>query len=224
MVPHIRHPPRSNAMTSFLHRLGAAGLGVLSGFDRLRLRGALPRPAHTGGLSRWLEAARVPLKDFPAYAEGRTQQLRQAIEAKAEEAGRPVEYLAGYTDKEALVRRRLESDGAAPGGLVCAFSTPENCTSYDVYRDPKAHTIELRRRPRQCRHSYVYSLDRRFGLAQVRLQTWFPFDAHVVLNGREWLARDLERCGIGYRRRDNCFTGIEDFARAQRLADRQVGI
>jgi hypothetical protein len=211
-------------MTSFLHRLGAAVLGVLSGFDRLRLRGTLPRLAHTGGLSRWLEAARVPLKDFPAYAEGRTQQLRQAIEAKAEEAGRPVEYLAGYTDKEALVRRRLEGDGAAPGGLVCAFSTLENCTSYDVYRDPKAHTIELRRRPRKCLHYYVYSLDRRFGLAQVRLQTWFPFNAHVVLNGREWLARDLERCGIGYRRRDNCFTGIEDFARAQRLADRQVRI
>src|SRR5262249_42420292 len=112
MVPHIRHPPRSNAMTSFLHRLGAAVLGVLSGFDRLRLRGTLPGPAHPGGLSRWPEAARAPLKDFPAYAEGRTQQLRRAIEAKAEEAGRPVEYLAGYTDKEALVRR-LEGDGAA---------------------------------------------------------------------------------------------------------------
>jgi hypothetical protein len=211
-------------MTSFLHRLGAAILGVLSGFDRLRLRGTLPRLANTGGLYRWLEAARVPLKDFPAYAQERTEQLREAIQAQAEQAGRPVEYLAGYTDKEALVRRRLQSDGAAPGGLVCAFSTPENCTSYDVYRDPKAHTIELRRRPRKCLHYYVYSLDRCFGLSQVRLQTWFPFDTHVVLNGREWLARDLDKKGIGYQRRDNCFTWIEDFARAQELADRQVRI
>jgi hypothetical protein len=211
-------------MTSFLQRLGAAILGVLSGFDRIRLRGTLPRLSNTGCFSRWLEARRVPLKDFAAYAQDRTQQLRAAIEAKAEAAGRPVEYLTGYTDKEALVRRRLEADGAAPGGLICTLSTLENCTSYDVRRDAKTHSLELRRGPRKCLHYYAYFLDRRFGLAQVRLQTWFPFSAHVVLNGREWLAHDLDRLGIGYQRRDNCFTWIEDFARAQRLADRQVHI
>ena len=211
-------------MTSFLQRLGSAILGVLSGFDRIRLRGTLPRLSNTGSFYRWLEAARVPLKDFSAYTQARTKQLRETIEAKAEQAGRPVEYLAGYTDKEALVQRRLQSDGAAPGGLVCAFSTLENCTSYDVYRNPKTHTLELRRGPRKCLHYYAYFLDRRFGLAQVRLQTWFPFNTHVVLNGREWLARDLDQRGIGYQRRDNCFTWIEDFAQAQELADRQVRI
>jgi hypothetical protein len=122
------------------------------------------------------------------------------------------------------VQRRPLNDGAAPGGLVCAFSTLETCTSSDVYRDPRAHTIEWRRRPRKGLHYSVDSLDRRFGSARVRLQTWFPFDARAVLNGREGLARDLQRRGIGYRRRDNRFTWIEDFARAQQLADRQVRI
>src|SRR5262249_57964000 len=122
-----------------------------------------------------------------------------------------VEDLSGSTDKEALVRRRLRGDGAAPGGLVCALSTPENCTSYDVHRNAKTHALDLRRGPRKCLHDYAYFLDRRFGLAQVRLQTWFPFDAHVVLNGREWLARDLESRGIGSQRRGNRLTGIEGF-------------
>jgi hypothetical protein len=211
-------------MTSFLRRFGARVLGVLSGFDRIRLRGTLPRLANTGGFYRWLEALGVPLKDFSGYAEERTKQLREALEAKADRAGRPVEYLAGYTNKEALVQDRMRRDGASPGGLVCAFSTLENCTSYDVFKNPKTHTIDLRRRPRKCLHYYFYFLDDRFGLAQVRLQTWFPFNTNVVLNGREWLARQLDKKGIGYQRRDNCFTWVEDFARAQKLADLQPRI
>ncbi len=58
------------------------------------------------------------------------------------------------------------------------------------------------------------------GLTQVRLQTWFPFNVHVVLNGREWLARELDGAKIGYLRRDSCLAAIEDFTRAQKLADK----
>jgi hypothetical protein len=211
-------------MTSFLHRFGSKILGVLSGFDRIRLRGTLPRLANTGTFYRWLEAAGILLKDFSREAEARTQQLRKALDAKADEMGRPVQYLQGYTNKETLVQQRRQRDGVAPSGLVCAFSTLENCSSYDVYHNAKTHLIELRRRPRKCLHYYFYFEDSRFGLSQVRLQTWFPFPAHVVLNGREWLARQLDQKGIGYQRRDNCFTWVEDFALAQGLADEQPAL
>lgn len=210
-------------MTSFLQRFGTLILGVLSGFDRIRLRGTLPRLANTGGLSLWLQNAGVCLKDFPTFAQRRTDQLRHTLEAKAADAGRPVQYLQGYTNKEALVQQCRQQHGAASGGLVCAFSTLENCTSYDVYHNKTTHQIELRR-PRKCLHYYFYFEDPRFGLSQVRLQTWFPFQTHVVLNGREWLARQLDAKDIGYQKRDNCFTWVEDFARAQKLADRQVHI
>src|SRR6266446_3289739 len=126
-----RHHPESNAMTSFLQRFGAMILGVLSGFDRIRLRGTLPHLANTGSLFRWLESTGVLLKDFPGYAEARTQQLRKALEEKAAQAGRPVEYLQGCPNKVALVPQRREQSSTAPGGLICAFSTLENCTSYD---------------------------------------------------------------------------------------------
>jgi hypothetical protein len=208
-------------MTSFLQRFGSKILGVLSGFDRIRLRGTLPRLSNEGCFYRWLEAAGILVKDFAREAEAYTKQLRGVLETKAREAGRPVEYLQGYTNKEALVQERRQRDGAAPGGLVCAFSTLENCSSYDIHRDAKTHQIKLRRRPRKCLHYYFYFEDSRFGLSQVRLQTWFPFPTNVVLNGREWLARQLDEQGIGYQRRDNCFTWVEDFARAQGLADQQ---
>ena len=66
--------------------------------------------------------------------------------------------------------------------------------------------------------------DARFGQAQVRLATWFPFDCHVLLNGREWLARQMDGAGIEYARRDNCFVGVSDFERAQELLSQQPRI
>src|SRR5439155_1826789 len=39
----------------------------------------------------------------------------------------------------------------------------------------------------------------------------------------EWLARDLDRAGIGYVRADNALPWIDDFGRAQKMMDRQVG-
>lgn len=211
-------------MKSFLHRYGAKILGILSGFDRIRLRGTLLRLASARSLLCWLQGPGVLLKDFPKYAEALTQQLRETVETRAADAGRPVEYLRTYTNKEALVQKRRLRDGTAANGLICALSTLENCSSYEVRRNSKNHTIDLVRRPRKCLHYYFYFDDEKFGLAQVRLQTWFPFTTNVVLNGREWLARQLDNAGIGYQRRDNCFTWVEDFSRAQELADSQLRI
>jgi hypothetical protein len=55
-----------------------------------------------------------------------------------------------------------------------------------------------------------------------RVQSWFPFTVDFCLNGREWLARQLDRTGIGYRRAENCFIAIDDWQRAQQLAERQL--
>jgi hypothetical protein len=57
----------------------------------------------------------------------------------------------------------------------------------------------------------------------IRVQTWFPFSVDVCLNGRQWLARQMDRAGIGYQQRDNCFIWIEDCAEAQKLMDQQLG-
>ena len=80
--------------------------------------------------------------------------------------------------------------------------------------------LKLVAKERKCLHLYFYYLDREFGLMHVRLQTWLPFTIQVCLNGREWLAQQLDRAGISYLKRDNCFTQISDLKRAQRLMDR----
>jgi hypothetical protein len=85
--------------------------------------------------------------------------------------------------------------------------------------DRQAKKLRLVLAPRQCSHYYFYYLDRDFGLMHVRLQSWLPMTVQVCINGREYLARQLNKFGIGYEQRDNCFVQIEDCQRAQMLMD-----
>lgn len=212
-------------MTSFLQRFGSYITGVLSGLDRIRFRGILQPIIHATGLERWLTQQSVPLKDFGPWAQQQTEQLRQAVEAAATAAGRPVVYLSsGRGSKEQIVRTRLERDGVGPQGLIGVWSTLETCSAFDLYRNAQTHRLDLRYRPHKCLHYYFYYQDRRFGLGYVRLQTWLPFDVRVYLNGREWLCRQLDAAGLAYVRHDNCLTAVEDFDHAQRLLDRQLRI
>jgi len=41
----------------------------------------------------------------------------------------------------------------------------------------------------------------------VRLQTWFPLQIQVYVNGHEWLARKLKKNGIRYCKREMPFSG-----------------
>ena len=58
----------------------------------------------------------------------------------------------------------------------------------------------------------------------MRIQTWFPFTITICLNGREWLSREMDRAKLRYKRWENSFAWIEDFAKAQRLMDKQLAV
>ena len=209
-------------MKSFIQRHQDQILGVLSGFDRLRFRGVLGLLQSEGGTVTWLERVGVALQDFLSFAEGLTKRLCRGMDQLAQQVGRKVRYLPGVVDKEELVQEIRRKEGVANNGLVAVLSTPEMGMSYTMFRS-RGFPV-LRRAPRKCNHYYCYWEDQRFGLTQVRLSSWFPFDVHVVLNGREWLARQLDTAGSGYVRSDNCFPKLSDFARAQELADEQPRI
>ncbi len=54
----------------------------------------------------------------------------------------------------------------------------------------------------------------------LRIQTWFPYNVQLYLNGHEYLSRLLQSEGIPYSMYNNSFSYIEDFDRAQEMADR----
>ena len=54
----------------------------------------------------------------------------------------------------------------------------------------------------------------------VRIQGWIPYECQIYINGREWLARQLDQRGIGYVRYDNSLLAIDDLDAAAELCDR----
>jgi hypothetical protein len=196
--------------------------GVLSGFDRLVFRGTLRPISYVGGLKRLLWKNNILLKDFGPYANGLTTQLREVSLRAAQKQGRPVQYLpSSATDKEAVARKIAQRDGITED-LIGVLTCIEPCTSFEVYKNRDAKRLELVSRLRKGLTLYHYMIDPVFGFMNARIQSWLPFTIQICLNGREWLARSMDKIGLSYRRRDNCFVQLGDAAKAQALMNQQV--
>lgn len=209
-------------MREFIHQYASSVIGVLHGFDRLRFRGTWQRVSTVAGLGSFLHYMGVLLKDAGEWMQQRTEAVKKASLAAADGQGRPVVYVNDPSArKEDMARRIAERDGIRKG-LVCVLTAVEPCCSFDIQRNRKEKKLELVSRWRKCLHLYHYFLHPSFGLMHMRLQTWFPFNLWCCINGREWLARQLDERKIGYLKRENCLVAVEDIQRAQELADQQV--
>jgi hypothetical protein len=93
-------------MHSFLQKHAAVVSGILSGFDRLVFRGTLRRLAFAEGLALYLGVRHILLKDAGAHFEAVSGQVKAALTAHAEAAGRPLLYLPSAREsKEAIALR-----------------------------------------------------------------------------------------------------------------------
>ena len=209
-------------MNRFTAKYADCLAGVLSGFDRLVFRGTLRRLSYVEGLRDYLRQHHVLLKDFGAHAQAITGRVKEACLTAARTAQLPVHYLPSAGTSKEDVARKFAHERGVTQGAVCLLTCVEPFVGYDIYRNAATKKLELVSRYRKCLHYYWYEVHPECGFLHVRLRTWFPFDVQVCLNGREWLARQLDREGLAYERYDNCFAHVEDFARAQALLDAQL--
>jgi hypothetical protein len=209
-------------MLSFLTKFASLVRGVLHGFDRLFFRGSLRNLAHTRGLQRYLWAHRIPYKDFAAHSLDVTKRLEEASLRHAQHLGREIRYLNSAQHRKEDIARAIAARDHIREGLICVLRSVDPCMSFQINKNHKTHKLEIHYRPRKCLHLYHYQIHPVFGFMHARIQTWFPFRVYVCLNGREWLARQLDQARLHYLRRDNTFTWLEDVAAAQALFDQQL--
>ena len=208
-------------MKNFLQRFAVLIAGVLHGFDRLVFKGKLCPLYSPQGMNCLLRCNHVLIKDFKDYAYAVTDQVLDASWlAWAQALGRYRYLNSGKIDKEA-VAREIARQHHVQRGLVCVLACVEPCWTFDKAVRPDG-TLTVRGEPGRCRHLYHYFLHPTFGWMYVRLQTWFPFEIQVGINGREWLARQMTQERLRYVRSDNKFVAVQDWTRAQQLLDQQL--
>jgi hypothetical protein len=188
--------------------------GVRPCFDRLVLFGPYKAIGRPGAMGQHLQARGLRLPDYEkTYANGLRPEVAQRVKAVATEEGLAVIQVNLGQRKEALV----EQIPARREGLVCILGAMERCRCYKVGKNHDPGFLQLPWSPGKCQHFYVYFIDARFGLG---IPTWAPFRLQAYCNGHDWLERRLKAAGLSFRKADNCFTHLGDFAAAQALVGR----
>jgi hypothetical protein len=145
--------------------------------------------------------------------------VRERAAELAAAAGITIEHIANsHIRKEEVVAKVLATRGNHPG-LVHVISAMEACPTYKPWRSKETHRSFLRPASGKCLHYYFYFIDAELGLIYLRVPTWCPFRLQFYCNGHNWLARQLTAAGIGFTLADNAFVRIDDWQRAQTLAD-----
>ena len=214
--------PANRVPNLFIEKHQKDVMGMLHSFDRLRLQGSLRYLYCAKIFEEYLSKAKVLYKDFKQFATGLTNEVCQGAERLAQSLNRPFTYLnSSALSKEELAREIVERDGIKEG-LVAIFRCVEPCRTYKMRGNYQTKKLKPHLELGKCLHLYFYVQHPRLGLLHLRLQTWFPFLIHICLNGHDWLARQMDEKVLRYRKADNRFTWLEDFHKAQDLADAQL--
>src|SRR5579863_391133 len=193
--------------------------GTLVMFDRMIFKGHLSALYKQDGARCFLWDQGVPLKDFAPWAKATTAMIAEHVRSIATSVGRPVVYadsLPSDLKKEECARSIAERD-AVTEGVVCVISAMHPCRSFQVSRNATTGRLQMRSRLRKCLYHYLYLIDPEFGFMHVCIQGWMPWEIQVYVNGREWLARQLDKAHVTYLRHDNALLRIDDLEVAARL-------
>jgi len=216
-------------MQEFINKYRDQIHGTLSGFDRLVFRGSLRRLNYgywdrdlqsvvAQGMEQYLWQNHILFKDYLDHVKRVSRRVKQGSVQPFERQGMPVEFLRHPSADKDEIARAIAATRRVESGLVCALSSVELSPSFEH------RGTHLVRRMKPCQVLYQYQIHPQVGWMYARIQTWFPFNIQVGLNGREWLARQMTRQGLKYRQQGNCFVWMEDYKEAQKLMHRQLEI
>lgn len=180
-------------MQEFLKRHEGQILGVLAGFDRVLFRGSAVDIGYAKGMNQRLFELGIRYDRFFSFVKRISQTIKDHAQQLAERTGRPYLHLNSPATSKEDIARGIQQRDQIQEGLICVLSCVEQCQTYALRRRGEENWLHL---------------------VPERRKT-----IQICINGREYLARRLAKAGIGFEKRDNCFTRIDNLPRAQRMMD-----
>jgi len=193
--------------------------GVLSCYDRIVITGSLYPICYAQGMTSYLYRHGIRVFDYAKFAEPLRERLRENAETLAQANGIKIEFMRKKDfRKETRIQQILKERGQQPG-LVHIIGAMEACSSYLPWHDKVTGKTYLKSGSSKCMTYYFYFMDEQLGLCYLRVPTWCPFRLQFYFNGHNWLANQLKQQGIACKMLDNAFVHIDDYARANQLAN-----
>jgi len=202
-------------MEQFIAKYQDLMQGTLCGFDRVVFRGMLRKLMFAGGMEEYLWKNGVLFKDYQNFAKRISERIKKASLAAFQRRKLPVVFVRSAREDKERIARQIAGERKIRSGPVCALSCLEPSPTFEHYGR------QMVARVRPCLVLYHYYIDPKWGWTNARIQTWFPWHIQVCINGREWLACQMDREKLRYVRVDNCFAWVQDYERAQALLDQQ---
>jgi hypothetical protein len=194
-------------------------------WDRMVLNGYLDRLQRPENVVHFFrEVVGVPAVT-PEVLMSRTAPYRARVTRHAQEHAIPIVPAPKDQRKEDVVAPYYRQFNEAEG-LVCILTGVEQGRTFVSYTprypppsgDPHYRLISACRK--RFLHYYFYLLDPVLGPMSLRMGTFLPFTLACFLNGHSFLARELARQGITFRKDDNAFLAVADVAALEAASER----
>jgi hypothetical protein len=139
------------------------------------------------------------------------------IHAYAKKQGIALVHCKRGEDKHELAEEHIPKDPAFRG-VFCILAALAPMPVFQVHRSPKGITNIKTKRSYVNQYSF-HILDPEWGHLTIKLCPHPPFNAQVILNGHEYVARQAQKNKLSFTKEGNCFTEISDATGLARIAD-----
>jgi hypothetical protein len=194
-------------------------------WDRMVLTGYLDRLQRPENISYFFREVVGVAAVTPDVLMSRTRPYRAWVQRYAAEQAIPLLAVPREQRKEEVVAPYYRRFKAA-AGVVAILTSTEAGRTFVSYTpryppsggDPGYRVLHAARK--RFLHYYFYLLDPVLGPMSLRVGTFLPFNLAVFLNGHAFVAQELSRVGVRFRKDDNAFLAVDNLAALDAATER----